>query len=418
MMLGSLSVAGSQPISWLDVALAIALTLACINGWRRGLVSSIFSLIGLVAGAYAGTHAAVWVVPAMNVSASARPLVSIGCVLVGSMVGSSLGSWAGRRLRKRLTWSPLRLVDSVGGVATEAILLCLVLWIIGSALAVVPGSVSREVRNSRVLQSVDNGIGQFSNGAAGAITTGITDQIVGRLVDLLDNAGTPRVFFALGGFSPRDLPAVDPSLTREQKIRTAAASVVRISGNALGCNATISGTGFVFGRDRIMTNAHVVAGVKQAMIEFPGHASRRATVIYFDPRTDVAVLSVSTSGIPSLRFAGNPKRAQSAVAVGYPGGGAMALIPARVSDVIDARGSDIYGAVSVQRQVVVLKAKVRHGDSGGPLLDAAGDVRAVVFATSVDDPNLGYALSAEQVNAARASRNATPVATGRCTTAQ
>lgn len=403
-------------IGWLDIVLALVLVSAAVSGWRRGLLSSIFSLVGLLAGAYAGTRVAVWLVPTLGLSSSTRPVISIACVLIGSAVGSTLIGFLGRRLRKRLLWAPLKTIDSAGGVVADVAWLCLILWIFGSALAVIPGSVSREVRASRVLQTIDSGIARVSDGAAGAITRNVTDEIVGRLVDLLDNAGAPRAFFALGGFSPANLPPVDSAVSRDPDVRAAAASVVRVSGNAVGCDSGVTGTGFVFAKNQVMTNAHVVAGMRQVLISVPGGRTRTGHVVYFDSRTDVAVVHIDKLGLRPLEFAGNPHRGDSTVAIGFPGGGSLAYIPARVNDVVNARGSDIYGTSSVQRQIVVLQAKVRRGDSGGPLVDPAGKVRALVFATSVQDPDIGYAISATALAQARAAAASDPVNTGRCTT--
>lgn len=403
-------------ISWLDIVLGLMLVSAAVSGWRRGLVSSIFSLVGLILGAYAGTRVAVWLVPTLGLSSSTRPVLSIACVLLGSAVGSTLIGFLGRRLRKKLLWKPLKAVDSAGGVVMDVAWLCLILWILGSALAVIPGSVSREVRASRVLQTVDVAIGRVSDGAAGAITRNVTDEIVGRLVDLLDNAGAPRAFFALGGFSPANLPPVDSTVARDPQVRAAALSVVRVSGNAVGCDAGVTGTGFVFARNRVMTNAHVVAGMRQVLVSVSGGRTRTGHVVYFDSRTDVAIVKVDGLRLTPLAFAKNPHRGESTVALGFPGGGPLKYIPARVNDLVNARGSDIYGTASVQRQIVVLQAKIRRGDSGGPLVDEGGRVRALVFATSVQDPDIGYAISVDQLAAARGSKNTDPVNTGRCTT--
>lgn len=407
-----------RPIGWLDIALSLVLVSAAISGWRRGLVSSVFSLVGLLVGAYAGTRVAVWLVPTIGISATMRPAVSIACVLVGSAVGSTVIGFLGRRLRKRLLWPPLKPIDHIGGVVTDVAWLCLIFWIIGSALAVIPGSVSREVRSSRVLQAIDTGISTVSNGAAGVITRNVTDEIVGRLVDLLDNARAPRAFFALGGFFPADLPPVDAALVKDRDIRVASASVVRVFGNPLGCDTGVTGSGFVFARDRVMTNAHVVAGMRQVAVKAPNGSTRTGRVTYFDSKTDVAIIHVRGISAAPLRFAANPHRGDSTVALGYPGGGRLTFIPARVNDVMDARGTDIYGFTSVRRQIVVLQAKIRRGDSGGPLVDPAGRVRGLIFATSIQDPNIGYAISVDQLGAALKSRNTDSVNTGRCTTTQ
>ena len=70
---------------------------------------------------------------------------------------------------------------------------------------------------------------------------------------------------------------------------------------------------------------------------------------------------------------------------GFPLNGPYVLSPGRVRDVVTAVGEDIYGRAEVTREVYSLRAEVRPGNSGGPVLDAAGTVVGVVFARSLDD---------------------------------
>jgi S1-C subfamily serine protease len=104
-----------------------------------------------------------------------------------------------------------------------------------------------------------------------------------------------------------------------------------------------------------------------------------------------------------------------AVIMGYPGGGSFAATPARIREVIELEGPDIYRATSVAREVYVIRGGVRQGDSGGPLIDLTGRVLGVVFGAAVDDTDTGFVLTAKQVSAQAASAgNSAPVATGAC----
>jgi S1-C subfamily serine protease len=176
----------------------------------------------------------------------------------------------------------------------------------------------------------------------------------------------------------------------------------------------------VYARERVMTNAHVVAGVERPYVAVPGGgAPVPAEVVYFDPDIDLAVLAVPGLTAAPLAFeqsladTGDP-----AVVAGYPGGGPLDSSAARIRAVIDARGEDIYGRAGVVREVYAFRGTVVAGNSGGPLLAPDGEVLGVVFASAVGDSSTGYALTAPQVSAAAArGRSATsPVDTGSCRT--
>ena len=179
----------------------------------------------------------------------------------------------------------------------------------------------------------------------------------------------------------------------------------------------ITGSGFVYARDRVMTNAHVVAGTDELSLTVRGVGrGYAATVVYLDPELDVAVLSVPGLGSAPLQFARNPSSGQEAAVAGFPHGGRLTVAAARVRAVINARGSDIYGHGTITREIVSLRGSVISGDSGGPLLDADGHVVGVIFASSETDPDTGYALTPRSVaKAATTGLTATKaVPTGSC----
>jgi S1-C subfamily serine protease len=139
-------------------------------------------------------------------------------------------------------------------------------------------------------------------------------------------------------------------------------------------------------------------------------------VVVFDPRRDLAVLSVPGLPAPSSRQGTSLQRSAGAVVAGFPLNGPFRLDSARVRDVITATGADIYGTPGVVRQVYSLYARVQPGNSGGPLLNSTGAVVGIVFARSLDDDKTGYALTLDEarpvLNAANDS--VSPVSTGGC----
>ena len=234
----------------------------------------------------------------------------------------------------------------------------------------------------------------------------------------VDGSVFPQVF---GGLSPeRVLPVGSPdaAILRDPDVLAARRSVVEVDGVAGSCDEQITGSGFVVAPGRVVTNAHVVAGVSDPRVLVDGLGfGRRATVVLFDPRTDLAVLSVPGLDAPSLPLSTRSlARGADGVVIGFPEGGPYTAVPARVRERQLARGRDIYDSASVTREVYALRTTVRPGNSGGPLLLPDGTVAGVVFAAAVDDPDTGYALTSAEVAAdVRAGVAATQqVSTGRC----
>jgi S1-C subfamily serine protease len=170
-----------------------------------------------------------------------------------------------------------------------------------------------------------------------------------------------------------------------------------VTGVARSCSRRLEGTAFVYAPEHLMTNAHVVAGVRTPRVEVSRGDVRDAKVVLYDPGRDIAVLYVRGLKLAPLRFAGEAKSGDTAVVVGYPEDGPFTAVSARVRERITAVGRDIYDRRDVRRDVYALRTKVRPGNSGGPLLAPDGRVIGVIFAAAADDPSTGYALTAREV---------------------
>jgi S1-C subfamily serine protease len=193
-------------------------------------------------------------------------------------------------------------------------------------------------------------------------------------------------------------------------------SVVQISGVAASCSRQIDGSGFVYAPERVMTNAHVLAGVTDPVVSAEGE-DYDAVPVYVDEEADVAVLAVP--GLPQVPLTFSPEPAGSgddAIIMGYPGGGGLFVGPARVRQRTDISGPDFRNEQTVVRDVYALRGEVRAGNSGGPLFDPEGQVLGVVFASAIDDPLTGYALTYEEVEdaAVTGAASSSPVTTGAC----
>jgi S1-C subfamily serine protease len=245
-------------------------------------------------------------------------------------------------------------------------------------------------------------------------------NLYGRLRTFLDRSGFPPVLGDLPSAPIIDVKPPDATLTAgvRAEVRKAARSTVKIYATSPDCSRRTEGSGFVFAPHYVMTNAHVVAGSREVGVQAPGGGNPAATVVLYDSDRDVAVLRVPGLGAPALQFAGRPASfGDPAVVLGYPQDGPLTVGSARVRSRSEVRGADIYGNGVVHREVYTVRAVVRSGNSGGPLLADDGTVLGVVFATALESPDTGFVLTASEISsdAQQGSGRTAAAATGGCT---
>ena len=386
------------------VLIGLALVFA-LSGFRQGLLVSATSFIGFFGGAVLGAQLAEPVADRIEGSSLTRVFAALVVVLAGALLGQVVAGAAGRALRRRVTWEPAKVVDSVAGAVVSAAAVLLVAWMVASPLASAPfPQVAGQVRQSALVQAVDE-----------AVPDGVR-TVYDSLRDAIDRRGLPDVLDPLTPTQARDVPAPDEALRRSPVVASVEGSVVKISGVAPSCSRQIDGSGFVYAPERVMTNAHVLAGVTDPVVLAEG-SEYDAITVYVDEATDVAVLAVP--GLPQVPLTFAPAPADTgddAIIMGYPGGGPFFVGPARVRDRGEISGPDFRRNGTVVRDVYALYGTVRSGNSGGPLFRPDGQVLGVVFASAIDDPSTGYALTAEQVAeaAAQGVRSGSEVPTGAC----
>jgi len=392
-------------VSFVDLALIALALLFALSGFRQGLIVSAASFVGFFGGAVAGAQLSGPVADQVSGSSLARVFVALVVVLAGALLGQLVFGAVGRAIRRKVTWEPAKVVDSVAGAFISAVAVLLVAWMVATPLAnsAFP-AVASQVRQSTLVQAVDQGV-----------PDGVR-SLYDSLREAIDRRGLPDVLDPLTPTQVRDVPAPDQGLLASPVVTQVRGSVVQISGIASSCSRQIDGSGFVYADERVMTNAHVLAGVTSPTVNAEGE-SYDAVPVFVDEETDVAVLAVP--GLPQvpLTFAAQPADSGAdAIIMGYPGGGGLYVGPARVRDRGDISGPDFRASQTVVRDVYALFGQVRAGNSGGPLLATDGTVLGVVFASAIDDPDTGYALTGAQVAeaAAAGSTARTPVDTGPC----
>ena len=384
-----------------DVIVVLLLIAACVAGVQRGFFASIGTLAGLAAGAFA----AFWLTPLVSAwvpspvwRGPAVLLTALGPVFAGAAVGAAIGA----ALRSGADRLKLRGIERfLGGIASVvAAILALALVAPAIAVAGIP-VISSAVASSAILRGIE---AATPDPVAAALA-----QLRGAVLD----DGLPGLGLLLGPGTAEPAPPValdDPELQR------AAASVARVSGNAYACGRGSSGTGFVVAEDRVVTNAHVVAGVDTPVVELPGVPAREGRIVYFDPIDDLAVIAVDDLDATALPFSPTLAAGAAAVVQGYPYGGPFTMVPASVQSVGVANVPDVYDSSWNPREIYSLQAVVRPGNSGGPLLTGDGEVAGVVFARAENDENIGYAMTMAELTpvADRAPALTNTVSTGSC----
>ncbi|GEL18415.1 MarP family serine protease [Pseudonocardia asaccharolytica] len=383
-------------VSWVDVLIIVLALIAGVSGWRHGMAVALLSFVGVLGGAILGVRLAPLL--AQNIETeSTRVIVSIVVVVLLVALGETTGVFLGRRIRDRITGERSLKVDSAFGSVLQALTVVVAAWLVALPLASASfPELASSVRSSEVLKSVDS-----------VMPTGAR-QLPAELRQLLDNSGFPDV---LSPFAQTPITAVgppDPGVARSPVVREVAGSVVKVRGRAPSCSRQLEGTGFVIGPQRVMTNAHVVAGTSETSVEVMGRGGRtrdlRATVVSYDPEIDVAILAVPSLQATPLEFAPDPANVgDDVIVLGYPLDGPFTATAGKVRDRIQLRGPDIYDSGTVTRDVYTVRAVVRSGNSGGPMINPDGQVIGVVFGAALDDSETGFVLTADQVADARLS---------------
>jgi S1-C subfamily serine protease len=375
----------------IDWIAAGVIAISALIGLRRGLIGGLLGLAGIVVGAYIGAKLAPEFLSGRE--SPYTPLVALGGAAVLVILFQSIASMAGSAIRTSLfVLPPLRWLDSLGGLVLGAVAGVAIVWVLGAVALHVPGQreLREDVQRSRILGEINERVPPSR---------------------LLDAIARVDPFLAIRGPEANVAPP-DPALLASPAVRSARDSVFRVTGSA--CGLGVSGSGWAAAPNLVVTNAHVVAGMKDPRVDRRDGDYRDADVVAFDVRDDIAVLRVPGLDARPLEPV-TPKAGQAVAILGYPESGPFAAAAGRIGQTSTVLTEDAYGRGPVNRRITTLRGEIRHGNSGGPAVDIRGRVQTTIFASRVGVESQGYGVPTELVQAKLAdARDSGSVSTGPC----
>lgn len=381
----------------MDVVIIVLIVAAVIRGWHAGLIELALTFAGFLLGLLFGSWLISQIAPHLS-----NQLAKI-LIVPMMMLFFALGlTEAGRQLAHRLKPHAVRLklgnVNNSAGSVLELIFTVIVIWLAASLLANVRShSIGQSINQSYIIRRLDAALPA-------------PPDVFAKLEKIISPGGFPDVFL---GLEPQHTTISPTNHVDNKAVLADEASVVKIQGT--GCGGIAFGSGFVAAPNLVVTNAHVVAGISRPQV-VDSSGSYWATPVWFDPNLDIAILKVNNLADPPLKLNGQilPDR-DAAATLGFPGGGSLVAEDAAIIDHVTAVGRNIYNRGTVERNIYEVQANVQEGDSGGPLLAPGGMVAGVIFAKSVSQGNVGYAILINQVQQlVSKAQNHRPVGTGTC----
>lgn len=362
-------------MTYVDIIIILVMIFAAVRGVDIGFVRQAGGLLGLWLGLALGG----WIVSSFSMQSTVAIVILIACIVFG-VIG---GEVAGAKLKELVHERKINVLDRVFGAVMGIVTSLVVIWL-GSTLITIVSSqgLQSAVRDSAIIRYLDRSLPPATDAIASLETylasTGIPDMVKTEEPDL-GGSSTPL-----------------PDLTSfASVIAGAQPSTLEIEGRS--CSGIDVGSGFIADTNLVMTNAHVVAGMRTPFVR-DATGRHPARIVAFDPVLDIAVLRVDDitgSALPLL--SSEVPKGTTGVVLGYPGGGKFQAKPAIVADTFRAIGKDIYGDAAASRTIYALRADIVKGNSGGPLLDEQGNVIGVIFARSTSYNQVGYALTSPTV---------------------
>jgi S1-C subfamily serine protease len=377
----------------LDLFIGIFIVVSVLRGARTGFLAGVFSLVGVVVGASVGSRIAPTLLPD-----GGNPMygagITLGSILAFSVLGEVIARSMGGSIRNRLSSPTSATLDGLGGALLGFALALVLVWAVGVFALQSPtlASLQPVAQDSRILQTLKE-----------RMPSGLLTQAVADLQPL------PKI----RGPEP-EVAAPEGNIVNDPDVQAASQRTLRVTGTA--CGYGVEGSAWVAGRNLVVTNAHVVAGETATWVQIRGSGQQLpAEVVAFDDRNDIAVMRVEGLGLAPLPIA-TARPGEPAAVIGFPQNGPLDIEPARTGTTERVRSTDAYDNGPVERIVTGFRVYVRPGNSGGPAINADGQVISTIFASRTDSNNSGYGVPSPIVerHLRTAASRTTPVSTGGC----
>jgi len=374
----------------LDLALLVIAAAFAVSGYRQGFIVGSLSFIGFVGGAVLGAEFGPSIAHAIVGGQTQQDVVAVILLVSFAIIGQFIASSVGAAMRQTMTGRGSTTIDAIGGSGVSVLSMLLIAWAIGSVLISSPFPVvDQQVNNSVVLGTLDK------------VMPSPAKTMFSEFRRMLASGPFPQVFSDIGAAHLFPVQAPDPAVLNSPGYKAAASRVVKVQGTAPSCDRSIEGSGFLYAPHHVLTNAHVVAGVTQGpVVTTPDGATYRASVVFYDPQVDIAVLYVPSLNARPLHLAPGARRGSEAIVAGYPGGRALTAAAARIGAKVATVSPSIYRRGAVIRHVYTVRAGIQPGDSGSPLLATDGSVYGMVFAALTGTSDAGYALAGGEISPA------------------
>lgn len=390
----------SNPVDVVDIVLVVLLVAAAVHGLRLGALIQVLTFGGFLIGLTVGALLSEALVGRIH-SPTVRSVATLALVMGLAILFGTVGRVVGGRSHAALRRHHLGQLDAVLGVAVAVVAVLVSAWLVSDVVASSRYTwLNSAISKSDILRSVDDLLPPVPS-------------LFAHVQTFLSAEGFPPVFVNLSAPLAGKV-ALPTSSSTAHLADPAVFSTVKVLGEA--CGYQQEGSGFVVGPGLVVTNAHVVAGEPQTQIR-EGTGSYPATVVYYDPEFDMALLRTPAPlGPPLALDSAYATRGTEGAVLGYPENGSLTIRPAGVTANLLAEGRDIYDNALVTRDVYQIDADVEPGNSGGPLMGPGGQVLGIVFSRSTVYPSVGYALASPGVASrlARAGHNTAAVSTGAC----
>lgn len=375
-------------MNFFDLFLTSILLIFGYLGFKRGILRTILSIIGLFTGGLAGIYLVPYVQNIISeFTFGFKPFLGFFLISAFASLGMFLFGLLGSFLRIVLLPFPfMKIIDSFIGLILSLVAVATVSLTVANTARIIPNkTINNLITNSQIIYFLNEN------------TPTVLKINIERFQNVIMGTNITDVFTSLVS-SRINTDQIDKDVTIPQSVKNSISSVVRIDGIANSCSAAMTGTGFIVANEKVITNAHVIAGVDEPVVTLTSsNLQLQGKVVGIDREKDLALIYVP--GLPGekLMFIGPTQPNEIGFIVGFPNGGNLKTSPVLITSEFQSIGANIDGVGEVKREVIVFGGPVWPGDSGGPLLNSAGQVLGVVFAADAQSENTGYALAPNEV---------------------